>query len=203
MMLKKTYIIKLSITRDEIDNYINKTVNEPETNGNQMNFTCIKNMMLEQESTISDTSYHFAWSDPNVAFDDSSIHCWNCHYTFPKNESIGIPEEYQNGSFHCYGNFCSFECAARYLYEHKYSKESHYWDELSLLNSLYQKVYNLKSTDRIIMAPPKETLECFGGSVSYDDYRHCNANNKIIQFYQLPLCPVKVYIKNFTNNDFI
>jgi hypothetical protein len=53
------------------------------------------------------------------------------------------------------------------------------------------------------MAPPKETLECFGGSVSYDDYRHCNANNKIIQFYQLPLCPVKVYIKNFTNNDFI
>ena len=193
--IKKIQFVKLSITQDEINEYLKKKY----SNGGLLNNNCQTSSEPsnnKNETFLTDT-YDFYWNVKNVAFSCKTIHCWNCHYEFSVYESIGIPAEYQNGEFHCYGNFCSFECAARYLFDKLYSRDTHYWEQLALLNTLYQRVYNLNSTQKIKMAPEKEVLKVFGGSIDYSEYRHCNVNKKVIQFYQLPLYPVKVYINSF------
>ena len=30
---------------------------------------------------------------------------------------VGIPDKEYMGKYYCYGNFCSFSCSARYIYE--------------------------------------------------------------------------------------
>lgn len=188
-MLRQSYFVTLHITQEDIDNFLKSKNKIPDTE-----------VTKPEETTSIDVitkPYDFTWARNDIAFNKDLIHCWNCSYEYCKNESIGIPKDYQNGRFCCYGNFCSFECALRYLYDHMYNRDQMYWNQLSLLNNLYRKVYCLNSTQTIQMAPPKEVLEYFGGSVSYEDYRHCVDKHRSIQFYQLPLCPIDVYIRNF------
>ena len=42
--------------------------------------------------------------------------CWNCSYEI-NGEVYSYPIDYNNGIFHTTGNFCCYECAARYIYE--------------------------------------------------------------------------------------
>jgi len=206
-MFRQSYFITLHITKDDIAEYI-KSHKPVKYDSADLSTTSATNVISTSTSMsaqgandtdIVNKPYDFAWAMNDIAFSKDITHCWNCSYPYCKNESIGIPKDYQNGQFCCYGNFCSFECAARYLYDHLYNRDQTYWNQLSLLNNLYRKVYNFNNAHVIRMAPPKEVLQYFGGTIDYPEYRHCVDLHKSIQFYQLPLCPVEVYIKSFDN----
>ena len=45
---------------------------------------------------------------------NSTYACWYCCNKF-NTTPVGIPQIFINNEFHCYGNFCSYNCAKRYL----------------------------------------------------------------------------------------
>ena len=122
----------------------------------------------------------------------SSYNCWNCDSQFD-NSPIGIPEHYSNNNFYCYGNFCSFPCACRYVTDNDHSVNR--FEKISLLNSLYQQTLNLPLTEYIKIANPKQTLHKYGGCLSYNQYHDSNDASKV-HFYKLPIIPVYYYICN-------
>jgi len=123
--------------------------------------------------------------------ESSTYACWNCD-SFFNGTPIGIPDRENDEQFHCYGNFCSFECAARYLAEHDQSLD--FWNKYSLLCLLYQKVYNLSFGTKVSFAPPREALNKYGGSLSYDQYHQTKNANISVEIYKLPLIPVLFHI---------
>ena len=92
--------------------------------------------------------------------------CWWCCHTF-KEIPCFIPCKYEKQIFYLYGNFCSFNCAASYIFSK--NKEDQ-WEQFSLLNLLYKKIFQKKDV-KIQMAPPKECLKLFGGFMNIDEYR--------------------------------
>tara|TARA_Y100001937_G_scaffold99864_1_gene136482 strand:- start:5729 stop:6700 length:972 start_codon:yes stop_codon:yes gene_type:complete len=94
-------------------------------------------------------------------------HCWNCTFPFD-----GIPlavpaKHHKSGIFTgCFGIFCSFNCARRYLLNRN-SQES--WQQLQLLSLLHKKI--LGQTVRIPPAYPFQVLDRFGGYMSIEEYR--------------------------------
>lgn len=117
--------------------------------------------------------------------------CWNCDSYFT-GTPIGIPDKENNGKFYCYGNFCSFECAARYLMDHENTID--YWNKYSLLCQLYQIAYKLPPDSKVTIAPPKETLTKYGGKLSYDEYHKTNLISDAVTIYKLPLIPVQYHM---------
>ena len=107
--------------------------------------------------------------------ESTNIHCWWCAHQF-KNMPCAIPKYYINNKFYLYGCFCSFNCAASNII---YSGDNSKWEEMSLLNLLYKKIYpsndNMK---KIKLAPPKECLKMFGGTMDIEEFRS-NFNNNI------------------------
>lgn len=122
----------------------------------------------------------------------SPYSCWNCDCQFDS-PPIGIPEHMINNQFYCFGNFCGFPCAARYIIDTDYTSSR--FDKLSLLNTLYQMCFNLDITECINIANKKQVLHKYGGSQSYSQY-HDEENSKKIELYKLPIIPVYCYIYN-------
>lgn len=103
--------------------------------------------------------------------DKTDIVCfWDCHSfsTIP----ICIPSHIIDDEWHMYGNFCSPECAAAYLFKERI--DSHVqWERYALLNSLYIDDAKIpaESPSGIRPAPPREILRMFGGSMDINEYR--------------------------------
>ena len=117
--------------------------------------------------------------------------CWNCD-TYFTGTPIGIPDKEVDHNFYCYGNFCSFECAARYLSIH--DNNSDFWNKYSLLCTIYQKAYNLSPETKVPIAPPKEALSKYGGKLSYETYHNIAQHDHTVEIYKLPLIPVLLHI---------
>ena len=64
-------------------------------------------------------------------------YCWNCCHSYDT-QCHTLPLNYDNNIFHMYGEFCSFECVARYIFDTYINHDL--WDKYSLLN-LYCVVY--------------------------------------------------------------
>lgn len=111
----------------------------------------------------------------------TNIYCfWDCH---PFDSSpCYIPEKYVNGKFYLYGNFCSFNCAAAYLFD---KKDYNMFEKYSLLNLLYKKMYETESI-KIIPAPDRLCLKIFGGILSIDDFRNVSYQDKKYTVYYPP-----------------
>lgn len=122
--------------------------------------------------------------------DKSPYACWNCD-TYFTGSPLGIPEKEVDGKFHCYGNFCSFECTARYLLDHELNN---FYDKYSLLCVMYQTAYNLPPETKVLFAPPKITLHKYGGPLSYEQYHNMSNQGTTVETYKLPLIPVMVHI---------
>ena len=137
-----------------------------------------------------------------LAYDDkwpiqSDIYCMWCVHPFD-NIPCGIPIKIVNDKFHLKSCFCSFNCAASYIFDkNDYTK----WDEYSLLNLLAKKI--LKVKENIKLAPPRETLKIFGGILDIDEYRE-KANSITID-YKLNIPPMIAIIakieEKIVNND--
>jgi hypothetical protein len=89
---------------------------------------------------------------------------WDCN-SFRSQPCI-IPIAIEEGIWRVYGNFCSPECAAAFLFHERL--DSHVqWERYALLNRLY-------STDEfndIRLAPPRSVLRFFGGIMDISEFR--------------------------------
>jgi len=124
---------------------------------------------------------------------NSNYACWNCAVFFT-GSPIGIPTKYDKKYFTCHGNFCSFGCVARYIYD--MNNHSNYQSLYSLLCLMYQKTYNIDEVVSIKMVKHKSELKIYGGNLSYNEY-HNNIEKNITNSNNV--LPAVTY--NFVNND--
>lgn len=111
--------------------------------------------------------------------------CWNCCHFLDKNcIPVPLPIKYDEikNIFVCYGIFCSFNCALLYNITYKIKDSSH------LLYYLYKKCNIKNLTDNYFtQAPPRETLQMFGGILTIEQYRQ---NFKTLNTFDIYTYPV-------------
>ena len=120
--------------------------------------------------------------------------CWNCCHKLP-NQPISIPLKYNKKVFYIYGNFCQYECGARYIFDTFNDKNK--WDIYSLLNLYYNKVNNTIGKS-VSLAPSKYILHKFGGTMSIDEYR--TTTNKY-SLYLPPIVPINHSIPKISDSS--
>lgn len=114
--------------------------------------------------------------------------CFNCTEKF-QTVPIGIPVRYFRGKFYCKDIFCSFNCAAAYIfagYDMRYNfKKWEYYSLLCLLASMIQREMDderlknneIKTVDkknqsiRVKIAENRNLLKKFGGPLTIEQYR--------------------------------
>ena len=120
--------------------------------------------------------------------DNTNIACFNCTYEFDT-MPIGIPIRYVNGKFHCVDNFCSFNCAARYIFKGDSNlNEVKKWESYSLLNLMYSKLFEIDKVCKIKLAPKPTLLKRYGGNLSVEDYRKDFSNPDKMMKVSYPPC---------------
>lgn len=128
--------------------------------------------------------------------------CWLCCHTF-NNTSVGIPERLVDGVFYLSGNFCSFNCAKRYLKgdttaDSVASMQTHQdlsinddkANRLQLLELLFHLETGVLITDELKMSPPRLSLALFGGWLSIDEFRKNFNQPSEYHVYKSPLVPI-------------
>ena len=119
---------------------------------------------------------------------DSQTKCWWCKNNF-KSPAVGIPEIYFEDKFHCFGHFCSYNCALSY----NINSGDNVWKRTSLLNLLYYKTYN--KPVKIKSAPDWRNLKEFGGVLTIDQFR----KNSIVNTSEFTLLhpPIETRVSTF------
>jgi len=140
----------------------------------------------------------------------SSYACWNCSEKF-ENSPIGLPVIHENRKYLEYrleGNFCSFGCAARYLFENETG--SAFWQRFDILNLLYNQMSESKELLKVELAPPRLALKKYGGQLSIEEYRRSQLTQKNYKVYRYPLKPCPYFleetlpvVKSKTNPNYV
>jgi hypothetical protein len=119
----------------------------------------------------------------NNISDKKSACFWDtCDFDSPP---IHIPKFEANGTYYCYGCFCSPECAAAYLFREPIDTATRF-ERYALLNHLYCKIYDYNKN--VKPAPdPYHTLEKFYGNLSIQEYRRHLKSERILLVVDKPL----------------
>jgi hypothetical protein len=115
--------------------------------------------------------------------------CWNCSYNID-GEVYSYPINYFNNLFKINGNFCCYQCAARYIYENYNDKE--FLDKYYLLNFYVNIKYN--KLDKIKIPYSKLRLIDYGGDLTKQEY--IDSENITYDSY----IPPTVYVNNVVYN---
>jgi hypothetical protein len=101
----------------------------------------------------------------------TDIACYWCCHSFTTHP-CAIPRHIMDEVWYMYGNFCSPECAASYLFKERIDNHVQ-WERYALLNCLYSDDVEMKpnSSSGIRPAPPREILRMFGGTMDINEYR--------------------------------
>ena len=101
----------------------------------------------------------------------TDIACFWCCHSFAT-PPFAIPSHIKDDVWNMYGNFCSPECSAAYLFKERIDNHAQ-WERYALLNSLYTEDAEVPmgSPHGIRPAPPREVLRMFGGSMDIAEYR--------------------------------
>jgi hypothetical protein len=91
--------------------------------------------------------------------------CWWCKNIF-NTPKVSLPEQFNNDTFYCIGNFCSYNCAKAYNID---LNDNQLWKRESLLNLLYYSTYGYYK--EIIAAPSWLLLKEFGGFMDIKEFR--------------------------------
>jgi hypothetical protein len=87
--------------------------------------------------------------------------------------------------YHCYGCFCSPECATAYLFEEPIDTSTRF-ERYHLLNHIYCKIYNYEKN--IKPAPnPYYVLNKYYGNLSIQEYRKLLKNERLLLVVDKPL----------------
>ena len=111
--------------------------------------------------------------------------CWNCSYNI-EGEVYSYPISYYNNVFNVNGNFCCYECSARYIYENYNDKE--FWDKYYLLN--FYVNLKLNKNNKVKIPYSKLRLIDYGGDLTRQEY--IESENITYDCY----IPPTVYINN-------
>jgi hypothetical protein len=139
------------------------------------------------------------------------VACYWCAHTFSEQPCF-LPTKEDCGTYTVYGNFCSPQCGLAYLLKEHMDSHTR-WERMALLHRLYPTVRG----GRLYPAPPRESLEKFGGPMTIEQYREfVKQNTKRIDIYQPPVVsilgvldtkPIDFYDSSsqnsFTNNSSI
>ena len=119
----------------------------------------------------------------NNISDKKSACFWDtCDFDSPP---IHIPKFEANGTYYCYGCFCSPECATAYLFREPIDTATRF-ERYALLNHLYCKIYDYNKN--VKPAPdPYHTLEKFYGNLSIQEYRRHLKSERILLVVDKPL----------------
>lgn len=140
-------------------------------------------VVLREEETkkdihIFETMKEFSNANKKNTWPSSTnIWCfWCCHpFTTPP---IAIPLYYTNKTFHVTGCYCSFECSVSHLFQKNNIHENEKWNSYNLLHILRNKLISDPIIEKIEFAPPKETLQVFGGNMTIQEFRNSYKNTK-------------------------
>lgn len=131
----------------------------------------------------------------------SSYACWYCCHTF-NTTPVGIPQLLINMVFHCYGNFCSYNCAKRYLRPEteddmamlQTANDTFIEDDLGERMQLLELLCHIETgspLDQPIKAAPRRlTLNMFGGTKTIEEFRANFLTNDSYHVFQSPLVPI-------------
>ena len=157
------------------------------------------------ESIISDknkcVSIFTDFSDANkknIWPSKTNIHCLWCCFSFDTSP-YAIPIRKVEDKYQMFGNFCTAECAASYIFEMNYLNETEKMESYSMLNCIYKS----KSSTGIKFAPSKLCLKKFGGRLTIEQYRNIiSSNKKEIKLIIPPLVSIIPNIEetNIANN---
>jgi hypothetical protein len=115
---------------------------------------------------------------------DKKSACFWCTCDFD-NPTILIPKFELNKMYHCYGCFCSPECATAYLFEEPIDTSTRF-ERYHLLNHIYCKIYNYEKN--IKPAPnPYYVLNKYYGNLSIQEYRKLLKNERLLLVVDKPL----------------
>lgn len=118
---------------------------------------------------------------------DKRSSCFWCTYEFD-NPCIHIPKLQLNDTYHCYGCFCSPECACAYLFKENIDSAIRF-ERYHMLNHIYCKIYNYEKN--IKPAPnPFYTLEKYCGNLSIHEYRNMINKESVLLVIDKPLTRV-------------
>jgi hypothetical protein len=125
----------------------------------------------------------------------SQYSCWNCTEPF-ENTPVGIPTIHENKKsveYRLEGNFCSYNCAARYIFDTE--QGTILYQKYDILNLLYSQVSETKDIVTIPLAPPRLFLRKYGGDLGIDEYRRGSHTNREFKLYRYPLKPCPYFIE--------
>ncbi len=138
------------------------------------------------ESTNNDSKLLCQYIEHNKkgTWPEKSVYdCMWCRYPF-ENTPWAIPYRltYDN-KFEVFGNFCSPNCSAAYIFDRFDDDEM--WDRYALLNMLYQKVYDLPGAI-VKSAPDILFLKKLGGILTIEEYREISNNINKNYYVKMP-----------------
>ena len=188
-------ILHLKCKKSDLKNiHINK-INSYDFNNNENIFMLNKkNNIIKQdtnENNISSNKKELWIKLRKLAFylntndvSDKRSACFWCTYDFD-NPPIYIPKFELNGSYQCYGCFCSPECSTSFLFNEQIDSSVKF-ERYALLNYLYCKIYNYEKN--IKPAPnPYYTLSKYQGNLSINEYRSLFNTERFIIVVDKPL----------------
>ncbi len=180
---------------NEIDN--NYIIEQKNSNNEKNN---IDNIISTNEikKTISRKLKELAFNLKHGNINNKSS-CFWCTCSFD-NEPIYIPKYQLNTVIHCYGCFCSPECACSYLFNENIDTSTKF-ERYYLLNNIYGKIYNYDKN--IKPAPcPYYLLNKFYGNLDIQEYRKLLENERLLLVVDKPLSQVLPEIYE-ENEDFL
>lgn len=105
------------------------------------------------------------------------LHCWWCTCAFQWTPyAIPLSRDRATDKYETTGTFCSPECCAAYIFGNNvrcggcHTHGSDPWKQYEMLHRMVTKMVT-KVAVRIKLAPPRETLQKFGGPYTIDEYR--------------------------------
>lgn len=115
----------------------------------------------------------------NLATDTCCYYCTEKFETVP----VGIPVRYFRGKFFCRDNFCSFNCAAAYIFlgvdiKYHFRKWEYYsllcllaWQIKKAINESAEEKPQTQKSMKVKLAEDRNLLKKFGGPLSIDQFR--------------------------------
>lgn len=121
------------------------------------------------QCSATPTTYHSHIINNRIPDDwtkPTTLACWHCCHAF-ENPPVPIPRTFdtKERSFVVFGNFCSLRCAKGYLVDNPTFESS---QQINMFSKMAREVYG--QTD-VAIAPPRTTLQMFGGPYSVDAFR--------------------------------
>jgi hypothetical protein len=139
----------------------------------------------------------------------TAIWCGWCSHPFT-GPPVSIPKWHIKKTFFVSGCYCSYSCASKHLFSRGDVNESNKWNYYNLLHLLRKKILGVDDTMRIPLAPPRETLQVFGGHLSIDDFRNATSethnHHKIYNILEPPMVSIipcveeTTYLKSKTSD---